>query len=190
MARQTTCARCGTTVAIRDGSDIQTLSCPRCLAPLAGQPTTAIQTTPSGTSNVTESLVPGPSPYNVSTSAVRSLDIQADDDSKRSLGCISILIVMTIVGIGLALIVPRGGLDREGIGAIMLIVALFSILDVLVIIQIGVWLKHRSARFPSHGGREGFIKAVTMFFAFVGLALAAVVFFFFACFGTIMIAAK
>jgi hypothetical protein len=175
MARQTTCARCGSTVVIRDDNDIQTLSCPRCLAPLAGQPTTAIQTTPTASTGVTETPL-ARRPLIVTGRMMQTPDIQAAHDSKRGFGCLGILIVLTIVGIGLTLAMP----DRS---FLLLNMTLFGLLDVLVLIQIAVWLKRRSARFATHRAGETILKVVTVIFAFLGLAVAVVVFLFFTCLG-------
>jgi hypothetical protein len=184
MARQTTCPRCRMTVTIQDDSDPQALSCPRCLAPLAGSQATAIQAEAPVAAGVTPMPAPGVAPLNVSTSIVPSVDRQAIQDSKRGVGCMSTLIGLTIVGIILTVVVPKRSHDL--IGTMLLLMLQFGILDVLVLIQIIGWLKRRSARTPSpHDGGESLLKTVTMIFAFLGLALATVVFFFFACLGAI-----
>jgi hypothetical protein len=183
MTQQITCQGCGATLAVQDAGDTNVLSCPRCLAPL-GLTSTAIRENASLSTGVTESAPQVPRPMGAWARGGMNVDQEADKDSKRGFHVLSILIGLNILGIVLTIAAPKN--ENRGInnlGAVLLIALLFGILDLLVIIQIGILLYQWSSRSSPLNLGAAFLKGVAMTFAFLGLALAVIVFFFFACLG-------
>ena len=123
--------------------------------------------------------------------ATPGLDLDFRRDSKRGFSVLTVLIVLTTIGIVLSFAATKGkphsaATEGQEIAAMLLLALLFGILDLLVIIKIGIWLYQRPSRSSPSNEGSPFLKGVAMIFAFLGLAMAAIVFFFFACAGVLM----
>ena len=197
MAQQVSCPRCGATLAVQDATPTAGLSCPRCLAPL-GSPSTGIRETAPTATGVSESAAAPAYPVrpavglpDVSWMAAPGLDLDVHHDGKRGFSVLTVLIVLNTMGIVLTFAANKGkphsaATEGQDIAAMLLLALLFGILDLLVIIKIGIWLHQRSAPSSLREGGSAFLKGVAMTFAFLGLAMAVIVFFFFACAGVLM----
>jgi hypothetical protein len=153
----TTCPHCSTRLRVPDQITDKTLICPRCLADVAN-PKPGFQ--------------------------IRAMDLDTDVKRGLSVGTIVLLVLigLCVLGITLSFFGLRSGKGDLGVGLFFLFC--FGALDALVSIAIIRGLIHwgiSGVRTPSVG------KVLGVVFLSLGTVVAAVIFFFFTCFGLLML---
>lgn len=171
MAQRLTCPGCQVILTIQDDSPTTTWSCPRCQTPLS------VLTTSPGVNEAGTNVVAA-QPANreaVLRDRPTAQRVGLDQEANRDIFAVSIVIVILIGCCVLGIVAVLTVLSYDSFPMMIL----FGILDVLVLLQLAIWLGRKLHVLKEAKGT--FLAGCGTVFLFFLLAVATLTFLFFAC---------